>query len=49
MCQCCGVMKDYPDYNTFNRHQQSIEMIKAEYRRFESVSKDNILNTMYAE
>ena len=59
-CQCCGVMKDYPDYNTltilgplsqlhFNRHQKSIEMVKAEYRRFESISDNNIFNIRYSE
>ena len=53
-------MKDYPDYNTltilgpvsqlhFNKHQQSVEMVKAEYRRLKGVSNDNIVNTMYAE
>ena len=59
-CQCCGVMKDYSDYNTltilgplsqlhFNRQQKSIEMVKAEYRRFEIISNNNILNIMYDE
>ena len=58
-CQCCGVIKDYQEYNTFiilelsqlhfNRHQKSIEMVKAEYERFEIISNNNILNIMYDE